>query len=449
VNNSNILSGRFVLPLGDTHPTSTNFSQLVNLLQPVTLPLTPVEEWTSSEFVGFGVVLQSRTGTSNETFFAFKASPNRGHNHGDQLSFHYAAYGSRIVIDVMAGYLPRPPQEFWHNRLCFGNLTNIDGTERLVGFKNNIQVESQLQSSKNTTLASIAVGQVTSNRLQNMPAIPPPNFLQVFPTTSLPSPIVYRRSTLFLPAPTFEVNSRDCIILLDAHNASNINISAYSVLLFFQQFGMIATELKNISSNGIGLDMGNSTVITFAINDSGQAIPLTYMLDRWNWTSEGNENATRLKVFSKLNETTSTTIDTSLFITILYPQGSVSIPSTSQVSIPMFDFINNTLKIIWPLGTLDVITFTGALVNASLTLDTIDDKKKNENISIPIVTLIRNNSASIILLNDTDLSYSRFQGDIGLNILDTGYTFNEIPNQVIEERGGNLIPPSYPFPIPH
>jgi hypothetical protein len=42
----------------------------------------------------------------------------------------------------MAGYLPRPPQEFWHNRLCFGNLTNIDGTERLVGFKNNIQLES-------------------------------------------------------------------------------------------------------------------------------------------------------------------------------------------------------------------------------------------------------------------------------------------------------------------
>ena len=81
----------------------------------------------------------------------------------------------------------------------------------------------------------------------------------------------------------------------------------------------------------------------------------------------------------------------------------------------------------------------------------LEDVKNNDNetISIPIATVNRNNSDSIIIMNNTDLSYSRFQGDIGLNILDTGYTFNEIPNQVIEERGGNLIPPSYPFPIPH
>lgn len=441
LNNSDVLKGRYVLPLGDTHPTSTNFSQLVDLLLPVTLPLKPIETWKSSEFSGFGAILQTRTGSAEETFFALKASPSRGHNHGDQLSFHYAAYGARIVIDVMAGYLPRPPQEFWHNRLCFGNLTNIDGAERLVGFIGSIQTETEHPS--NVSLASIAVGQVASARLQRMPARPPPNFLQVFPTMSLTSSIVYRRTTLLLPSPFSESSTaRDCVVILDAHNASSVGVSAYTSLLFFQQFGMVASPLSGLPHKGVGLDMGNSTVVTFAVNDEGMPVALNFSLDRWDWPSEGNENATRVRIgpngsLSMDNDL----LDTNLFVTILYPQGSLTHSQTSTSPLPIFDFSLGVLSIHWPLGSIDTISFTGALINASVPVAGVGDTV--------LATLTRGSQPPIALLRDSDLSPTRSQGDIGLNVLDTGYTFGEIPEQVIEERGGYLPPPSYPFPIPH
>jgi hypothetical protein len=438
INNSDALNGRFVLPLGDTHPTSTNFSQLVNLLLPVPVPLEPVEQWSSIELPGFGALLQNRAGSPEETFFALKASPNRGHNHGDQLSFHYAAYGARIVIDVMAGYLPRPPQEFWHNRLCFGNQTNIDGTERLLGFVGNIQTE--IDHPTNVSFASIAVGQVSNDRLQTMPARPPPNFLQVFPTISLSAPIQYRRTALLLPSPFSESTiARDCIVILDAHNASIVDVPAYSSLLFFQQFGMVATPLSSIPNKGVGIDMGNATVVTFATNLEGLPLDLNVSLDRWDWSSEGNENATRLRVGPSLTDDSDYT---SLLVTILYPQGSLTQQySTSTLSpLPIFNYSSNSLSIQWPLGTVDIISFSGALVNASLPVGNDD--------SI-LATLTRGSGTSLTLLRNSDLSETRNQGDIGLNILDAGYTFGEIPEQVIEERGGFLSPPSYPFPIPH
>jgi hypothetical protein len=108
--------------------------------------------------------------------------------------------------------------------------------------------------------------------------------------------------------------------------------------------------------------------------------------------------------------------------------------------LPIFNYSSNSLSIQWPLGTVDIISFSGALVNASLPVGNDD--------SI-LATLTRGSGTSLTLLRNSDLSETRNQGDIGLNILDAGYTFGEIPEQVIEERGGFLSPPSYPFPIPH
>jgi hypothetical protein len=89
----------------------------------------------SEELPGFGGCCSRPRAAPAEAFAALKASPNRGHNHGDQLSVHYASHGARIAIDVMAGYNPRPYQEWWHNRLCFGELQNTDGYERLLAFR--------------------------------------------------------------------------------------------------------------------------------------------------------------------------------------------------------------------------------------------------------------------------------------------------------------------------
>ena len=108
--NGDALRGRLVLPLGDTHPTSTNLSALSAAAAVAPRPWAAL---ASEELPGFGALLQVAAGGAGEAFLAFKASPSRGHNHGDQLAIHYASHGARIVIDVMAGYNPRPYQEWW------------------------------------------------------------------------------------------------------------------------------------------------------------------------------------------------------------------------------------------------------------------------------------------------------------------------------------------------
>ena len=97
-------ANRYITPIGDTHPNSVNFTKLVGLfsnfsaLDPSTL--------SSLDLAGFGSVLRSQPGTVNETFLSFKAGPNQGHDHGDQLSIHWCAYGARHAIDLMFGYNP-------------------------------------------------------------------------------------------------------------------------------------------------------------------------------------------------------------------------------------------------------------------------------------------------------------------------------------------------------
>ena len=430
-NNTDLLGGRFVLPLGDTHPTSTNFSAFAEALPQALALLPPVTEWGSEELAGFGALLQSGAGGERETFFAMKASPSRGHNHGDQLSFHYAAYGARIVIDVMAGYLPRPPQEFWHNRACFGNDTNIDGAERLLGF-----VSTPLPDGGSVP-ATIVVGEVLSQRLQSMPPRPPPNYLQVFPTFNLAAPLTYRRSALLLPAPPSEPGARDIIVLVDTHNASELAVTAYTSLLFFQQDGMVAAPVDGLGHGGVGFDMGNGTVFTFAQGAGGAAVALMSSLDRWDWASEGNENATRLivKPVAALDAGGATTF----FVTALYPDGTAM---SSEPSTPSFDFAGGALTITWRGGARDVLTFSGALTDASVS--------SGAGGAHAVAVLERDGSPSVTLMTADDLSSSRSQGDIGLNVLDAGYTFGEIPAQVIEERGGDTSPPpAYPWPIPH
>ena len=104
--------GRFVLPIGDTHPKTDVQYELIHELSNVALP--SLTTMTSQEMIGDVVILRNRPGTMSESFVSFKAGPNRGHRHGDQLSVHYCAYGARHAIDIMTGYKPEPEQERTH-----------------------------------------------------------------------------------------------------------------------------------------------------------------------------------------------------------------------------------------------------------------------------------------------------------------------------------------------
>lgn len=65
--NNSWLGGRSILPLGDTHPGSVNYSNYRSVV-----PWPNVTDWVSEELPGFGAILQARAGTPQETFFAFK-----------------------------------------------------------------------------------------------------------------------------------------------------------------------------------------------------------------------------------------------------------------------------------------------------------------------------------------------------------------------------------------
>ena len=124
-------------PAGDTHPGGPDpiawakeFGADVD-----------VSKLTTEELPGFGVVFRHKPGTNDETFLSFKAGPNRGHYHGDQLSLHYAADATPLAIDHRVSYSPRAGQEHLHNRVSFSlpdnpdfEFANMDGYERLIAF---------------------------------------------------------------------------------------------------------------------------------------------------------------------------------------------------------------------------------------------------------------------------------------------------------------------------
>ena len=104
------LSGRYLLPLGDTHPGISLADRVLPLSG--VKPDEPFSSWKSEELDGFGAVMRDKPGSMDETFLSFKASPSRGHNHGDALSFHYCSHNTRHAVDLMFGYNPRPLQVF-------------------------------------------------------------------------------------------------------------------------------------------------------------------------------------------------------------------------------------------------------------------------------------------------------------------------------------------------
>jgi len=186
------------LPIGDTHPDRKGGSGPGR----VEVAAAEVQRWVSEEFPGFGAVLRNRPGTPQETYVSFKAGPNRGHYHGDQLAVHWCSAARPLAVDHHCSYSPRAGQEHMHNRVAFSApglpTANMDGYERLIGMTT-------------APLADIAVGEVASRRLRAVAALPPETWHQEWPQLDLGGELVYRRTLVLVKG-----GPRDYLVIHDA-----------------------------------------------------------------------------------------------------------------------------------------------------------------------------------------------------------------------------------------
>jgi hypothetical protein len=183
-------------PAGDTHPGRP---EPLSWAKRFGISENP-RSWVSEEFPGFGAVLRNASGTSNESYLSFKAGPNRGHYHGDQLSIHWLAGARPLAVDHHASYKPRPGQEHMHNRVSFTTdamaYANMDGHERLIAFRTS-------------PIADVAVGEVSSSRLREVKKLPPEEWDVSEPQVKFELPLTYRRTVILLKGGVDLVVMRD------------------------------------------------------------------------------------------------------------------------------------------------------------------------------------------------------------------------------------------------
>jgi len=189
-------------PGGDTHPPGADIGKLREEFGID----EEVAGFESEELPGFGCVLREDPGTDDETYIAFKAGPNRGHYHGDQLSLHVCAGARPLAVDHMCSYGPRAGQEHMHNRLSFAVdgmvWANMDGYERLIGFNA-------------TGAADVAVAEVASDRLRRMNRLPPEDWDQRVDVHRFETPLRYRRTLVFL-------RKLDALVIRDQWNGPEV-----------------------------------------------------------------------------------------------------------------------------------------------------------------------------------------------------------------------------------
>ncbi|MCC5830072.1 MAG: hypothetical protein JJU36_11555 [Phycisphaeraceae bacterium] len=189
-------NNRISHPGGDTHPPGPRISG-------------SVRGRVTEELPGFGVVFRNRPGTDRENYLAFKAGPNRGHYHGDQLSIHYAARARLIAVDHHVSYSPRAGQEHMHNRVAFHTeklpWANMDGYERTIAIKTG-------------PVADVAIGQVESPRLRITTEWPPEDWNTWLPEQVFETPLRYRRTIVQVKG-----GDEDYFVIRDQHDGPKVN----------------------------------------------------------------------------------------------------------------------------------------------------------------------------------------------------------------------------------
>lgn len=265
---------RRALPMGDTHPGKDGPTI-------VDVPADEVRKFVTEELPGFGAVFTNRPGTEKETYLAFKSGPNRGHYHGDQLSFHYCAGARPVAVDHHCSYHPRAGQEHMHNRLVFHSnklpYANMDGYERLIAFKTSPTVD-------------VAVGQVESERLRQVEKLPPEIWHQEYPQQPFKTPLIYRRTLVLVKGAT-----QDHFVIRDQFWASEALAATFC----------LHVRTDKMQQAGPLVDFGNLTLYCVQ--------PARFEFDSLPWKHEnGGEEATqgaRLTIHGEKGE----------FVTVLYP----------------------------------------------------------------------------------------------------------------------------------
>lgn len=326
---------------------------------------------TTEELPGFGVVFRNRPGTDRETYLAFKAGPNRGHYHGDQLSFHYCANARPLAVDHHCSYKPRAGQEHMHNRLAFSSdklrFANMDGYERLIAFQAGPAVD-------------IAIGQVESPRLRTAREFPPEEWDARLPEQRFDRPLRYRRTIVHL-------RQRDAFVIRDQYWGPELNIHFHLHVL---------GDRAERQGPWITCDRASLFV----------AAPAQFDFAAFSWEHDngGREKTTgpRLTVRGQSAE----------FITVLLPGGNARDVAA----------INNGVQV----GDYRV-TFGNHLPDRSVNAGA--DSADADEVTI---TLAGQPAAAI---KARDINFDRPQGDVGLFIPDAGYPFGPIPEWLIHQRG--------------
>jgi len=355
-------------PGGDTHPLGPDVFAKAAAFDVLEDP----KSFKTEELPGFGVVFRNRPGTEQETYLAFKSGPNRGHYHGDQLSYHYCARARPVAIDHMCSYAPKAVQEHMHNRVAFHTeelpYANMGGFERLIAFKRSDTVD-------------VAIGQVESERLRPVRPLPPSAWDWEYPNVFLDKTLKYRRTIVAVKGA-----EADYFVIRDQHSGPRLN-ATYCLHVVSEQ----------CEREGATVRFGNVTLFC--------AAPRLFDYSRYDWGFEKKRKKTvHYSEQTKGIRLTTAGAETE-FITVLYPGDRP--PETRPIA--------NGVAV-----GRDEIRFTGAITD--------DD-------GATYVTVNRNGKR-LIELTGRDIDMNRSQGEIGLCVPGAGYAFGEIPDWLIKQRIG-------------
>ncbi|MDP6545694.1 MAG: hypothetical protein QGH60_17050 [Phycisphaerae bacterium] len=356
-------------PGGDTHPLGPDVFALAEKFG----VKEDVRRFKTEELPGFGVVFRNAPGTIKETYLAFKSGPNRGHFHGDQLSFHYCAEARQVAIDHMCSYGPRAGQEHMHNRVAFHTdklpWANMDGYERVIAFKTSADVD-------------VAIGQVESDRLRVTTEYPPEGWDVYLPEQKLDKTLKYRRTIVAI-----KNAGRDYFVIRDQHNAPVGVKATYCLHVLSDKCERKDNRIK----------FGNLTAVCVK--------PAKFTLGRHDWKFEKVNKKTKQAIIREHTKGIRLTDDGAggEFITVLYPGDKT----------PKIEPVDGGVRV----GD-DVITFGGGI-------DDLDAKT--------YVNVARNRKA-VMTLTGKDIDMERPQGEVGLFVPDAGYPFGVIPDWLIRQR---------------
>jgi len=359
-------------PGGDTHPLGPDVFALAEKFG--VKEDIDIKRFRTEELPGFGVVFRNRPGTDAETYLAFKSGPNRGHFHGDQLSFHYCAGARQVAIDHMCSYGPRAGQEHMHNRVAFHTdrlpWANMDGYERVIAFKTSDDVD-------------VAIGQVESDRLRITTKYPPEGWDVYLPQQKFDGEktLKYRRTIVCL-----KNSGKDYFVIRDQHAGPDIK-ATYCLHVLSDK----------CNRKGGTVEFGSLTLVCVK--------PAKFEFSRHDWDFEKINKRTNQAIIKEHTKGIRLTAagDTGEFITVLYPGNKP----------PTIEAIDGGVRV----GD-DRITCAGAIDGAGT------DAR---------VTVMRNGKP-VMSVTGKDIDVDRSQGEVGLFVPDAGYPFGVIPDWLIRQR---------------